>query len=86
MSIVSHLHHLFNPETCQACIHTLRWKDRPLQCPPWSTVSTFSLEAVLFCERTQLLEMACYVGDSVAAGIIGVFSGIALVRSFGINT
>jgi transposase-like protein len=45
MSIVSHLHHLFNPETCQAYIHTLRWKDRPLQCPrcqslnvgPWGT-------------------------------------------------
>ena len=33
MSIVLHLHHLFNPETCQAYIHTLRWKDRPLQCP-----------------------------------------------------
>ena len=45
MSIVSHLHHLFNPETCQVYIHTLRWKDRPLQCPrcqshnvgPWGT-------------------------------------------------
>src|SRR5215831_15996978 len=45
MAIVSHLHHLFNPETCQAYIHTLRWKDRPLQCPhcqslnvgPWGT-------------------------------------------------
>jgi transposase-like protein len=33
MSIVSHLHQLFNAETCQAYIHTLRWKDRPLQCP-----------------------------------------------------
>jgi hypothetical protein len=33
MSIVSYLHHLFNPETCQSYIHTLRWKDRPLQCP-----------------------------------------------------
>jgi len=33
MFIVSHLHHLFNPETCQSYIHTLRWKDRPLQCP-----------------------------------------------------
>jgi len=31
MSIVSHLHHLFNPETCQSSIHMLRWKDRPLQ-------------------------------------------------------
>jgi len=45
MAIVSHLHHLFNPETCQSSIHTLRWKDRPLQCPrcqshnvcPWGT-------------------------------------------------
>ena len=45
MSIVSHLHQLFNAETCQAYIHTLRWKDRPLQCPrcqslnvgPWGT-------------------------------------------------
>ena len=33
MSMVSHLHHLFHPETCQAYIHRLRWKDRPLQCP-----------------------------------------------------
>ena len=33
MSIVSHLHQLFHPETCQAYIHALRWKDRPLQCP-----------------------------------------------------
>ena len=45
MAIVSHLHHLFNPETCQASIQTLRWKDRSLQCPrcqslnvgPWGT-------------------------------------------------
>ena len=33
MSIVSHLHHLFDPEMCQSYLHTLRWKDRPLQCP-----------------------------------------------------
>ena len=31
MSIVSYLHQLFNAETCQSYIHTLRWKDRPLQ-------------------------------------------------------
>jgi len=45
MSIASHLHQLFNANTCQAYIHTLRWKDRPLQCPrcqshnvgPWGT-------------------------------------------------
>jgi transposase-like protein len=33
MAMVSHLHHLFDPEMCQASIHTLRWQDRPLQCP-----------------------------------------------------
>jgi transposase-like protein len=33
MSMVSHLHHFFNAETCQSSLHTLRWKDRPLQCP-----------------------------------------------------
>jgi hypothetical protein len=33
MSMISHLHYLFNPETCQSYIHRLRWKDRPLQCP-----------------------------------------------------
>jgi transposase-like protein len=33
MAMVSHLHHLFNAETCQAYIHAVRWKDRPLQCP-----------------------------------------------------
>jgi transposase-like protein len=45
MSIVSHLHQLFNAETCQSSIHTVRWKDRSLQCPrcqsynvgPWGT-------------------------------------------------
>jgi transposase-like protein len=39
MAIVSHLHHLFNPETCQSSIHTLRWKDRPLQCPRCQSLS-----------------------------------------------
>ena len=33
MAMVSHLHHLFNPDTCQSYLHRLRWKDRPLQCP-----------------------------------------------------
>jgi hypothetical protein len=45
MSMVSHLHHFFTPETCQSSIHTVRWQDRPLQCPrcqshnvgPWGT-------------------------------------------------
>jgi transposase-like protein len=33
MPVLSHLHHLFNAEQCQAYLHTLRWKDRPLHCP-----------------------------------------------------
>jgi transposase-like protein len=45
MPLLSHVHQLFSAEQCQAYIHTLRWKDRPLQCPrchscnvdPWGT-------------------------------------------------
>ncbi len=45
MPVLSDLHHLFNAEHCHAYIHTLRWKERPLQCPrcqshdidPWGT-------------------------------------------------
>jgi len=45
MPLLSYVHQLFSAEQCQAYIHTLRWKDRPLQCPrcqsrdvdPWGT-------------------------------------------------
>jgi len=45
MPVLSSLHQFFNPDTCHAYIHMLRWKDRPLQCPrchshhvgPWGT-------------------------------------------------
>ena len=45
MPVLSYVHELFNVNQCQAYIHTLRWKDRPLQCPrcqshdvdPWGT-------------------------------------------------
>ena len=45
MPVLSYLHHLFNADSCHVSIHTLRWKDRPLQCPrcqsqdvdPWGT-------------------------------------------------
>jgi transposase-like protein len=33
MPLLPHLHQLFNADMCQAYIHTLRWKDRPLHCP-----------------------------------------------------
>jgi transposase-like protein len=45
MLMRSHRHQLFNAATCQAYLHMLRWKDRPLPCPrghshdlgPWGT-------------------------------------------------
>jgi len=45
MPMLSYVHQLFNVDQCQADIHTLRWKERPLQCPrcqsfkvgPWGT-------------------------------------------------
>jgi transposase len=33
MSVFSHLHQLFNVDTYDLYIHTLRWQDRPLHCP-----------------------------------------------------
>ena len=33
MPVFAYVHHLFNVDQCHAYIHTLRWKDRPLQCP-----------------------------------------------------
>ena len=33
MPVLSHVHHLFSAEQCQAYIHRLRWQDRPLPCP-----------------------------------------------------
>jgi len=33
MPVLSYVHHLFNVDQCQAYIHTLRWKNRSLQCP-----------------------------------------------------
>jgi transposase-like protein len=33
MPVLSHIHHLFNAEQCQAYIRRLRWQDRSLQCP-----------------------------------------------------
>ena len=37
MPVLSHVHQLFNAEQCQTYIHTLRWKDRPLQGPRYQS-------------------------------------------------
>jgi fluoride exporter len=46
----------------------------------YTTFSTFSLDAALFWERGQPWGTACYVGGSMAAGMLGLFAGLALVR------
>jgi transposase-like protein len=33
MAMLSHVHQLFDTDTCHAYLRELRWKDRPLQCP-----------------------------------------------------
>ena len=33
MPMLAHLHQLFSIEQCQTYLHTLRWQERPLQCP-----------------------------------------------------
>ena len=46
----------------------------------FTTFSTFALDAALFWERGQLWGTAFYIGSSVAAGLMGLFGGLALVR------
>ncbi|HWE78900.1 MAG TPA: fluoride efflux transporter CrcB [Pseudolabrys sp.] len=47
----------------------------------YTTFSTFSLDAVLLYERDQLMLAAVYVIGSVALGLVGLFAGLAIVRS-----
>ena len=61
MPVLSYVHQLFNAEQCQAYIHTLRWKDRPLQCPrcqshdvdPWGTYHYRPGCKRYWCQRLQ---------------------------------
>ena len=47
----------------------------------FTTFSTFSLDAAVLYERGQPGLAAVYVVVSVAAGLVGLFGGLALVRS-----
>ena len=47
----------------------------------FTTFSTFSLDTALLYERGELGLAALYVAVSVAAGLVGLFGGLALVRS-----
>jgi len=49
----------------------------------YTTFSTFSLDAALLYERGQLMLAAVYVIGSVALGLVGLFAGLAIVRSMG---
>ena len=48
----------------------------------FTTLSTFSLEAALLWERGALGQAALYVVGSVGLGVLALFGGLALVRSF----
>ena len=48
----------------------------------FTTFSTFSLEAALLWERGALAQAALYVIGSVGLGVLALFGGLALVRSF----
>jgi fluoride exporter len=48
----------------------------------FTTFSTFSLDTALLYERGQVEVAAFYVVVSVAAGLAGLFGGLALVRHF----
>ncbi len=47
----------------------------------YTTFSAFSLDAALLYERGDLLAAALYVGGSVALALLGVFSGLAVMRA-----
>jgi len=47
----------------------------------YTTFSAFSLDAALLYERGDVLGMALYVGGSVALALVGVFSGLAVMRA-----
>jgi CrcB protein len=48
----------------------------------YTTFSTFSLDAALLYERGEVGAAALYVALSVVVSIVGLFAGLALVRSF----
>lgn len=49
----------------------------------YTTFSTFSLDAALLYERGQIALAATYVIGSVVLGIVGLFAGLAIVRTLG---
>jgi len=48
----------------------------------FTTFSTFSLDTALLWERDAYAVAILYVGVSIVFGVLGLFGGLALVRSF----
>ncbi len=48
----------------------------------YTTFSTFSLETILLIERNQIGAALAYVGGSVIIGVLALWGGLALARSF----
>jgi len=48
----------------------------------YTTFSTFSLESVLLLERNQIGAALAYVGGSVLLGVLALWAGLSLARSF----
>ena len=48
----------------------------------YTTFSTFSLETILLIERNQIGAALAYVGGSVVIGVLALWGGLALMRSF----
>lgn len=48
----------------------------------YTTFSTFSLETILLAERGELAAALAYVGGSVVLGVMALWAGLTLARSF----
>jgi len=46
----------------------------------FTTFSTFSLDAILLCERGELGSAAVYVAASVGLALAGLFAGLLIIR------
>jgi hypothetical protein len=54
MPVLSYVHQLFNCGQCQAYIHTLRWKNRPLQCPHCQSPKVLAPEGLILLAGVQM--------------------------------
>jgi CrcB protein len=47
----------------------------------YTTFSSFSLEIALMAQRGQLMQAGLYITVSLVAGVVGLFAGLAIMRS-----